>query len=133
LAEARNLRDLGNFRYAELKFREAQSQDNSLMTSIEVASMFLEQGCVKKCRDELARGRETAKDEILDQLSLALWRILDAFTSACVTLCFAEPIQTGIALYEAHLTDLHNEGQAYDKKKVRKDSSHAANYAEPDF
>lgn len=110
LSEARRLRNLGRYPEAELKFREAITAQDEIDLQVELASMFAEQGKVRKCYEQLAN--LAAKSE----LSPA-GRMLLCVADAGISVQLAPNLETAVSLYNAHLRGRRPED--YEKLHVR--------------
>jgi len=116
VTEAQRLRNLGRYPEAERKFREALAESDSLVLRTELASMFMEQGCVRKCRDELIDARAQFPDDSAGSLASALADMLFCSAEAGTSLQFTAHIERAAELYKSQLMDLPVEG--YNRKHV---------------
>ncbi|KAK3312652.1 CHAT domain-containing protein [Apodospora peruviana] len=108
--EAQRLRNLGFYPQAEVKFREAIAGEDGSLLRVEFASMLMEQGIVKVCREELQKIRETGME------MPAIGEMLLCGANAFGNLAYSESLSTARALYTSHLQDRRPE--EYEKSHV---------------
>lgn len=110
LSEARKLRNLGRYPEAESKFLEAIAAQDEVDLQVELASMFAEQGQVRKCHEQLASLAN------LSELSPA-GRMLLCVANAGICVQLAPNLETAVSLYNTHL--LRRRPEDYQKLHVR--------------
>ncbi|KAH6616945.1 CHAT domain-containing protein [Chaetomium tenue] len=109
ISEARRLRNLGRYPEAGSKFREAITTQDEIDLQVELASMFAEQGKVRKCHGQLAN--LAAQSE----LSPA-GRMLLCVANAGISVQLTPNLETAVSLYNAHL--LKRRPEDYEKFHV---------------
>ena len=111
--EAQSLRNLGFYPQAEDKFREAIAAEveDGVLLRIEFASMLMEQGIVKGCREELLKIREQGME--MSPLGEMLLCCVNAYSA----MTYSESLSIARVLYNSHLKDRRPE--EYDKTHVR--------------
>lgn len=120
LVQARKLWKLARFAEAEFFFLEALKEQNELLPSVELAAMYLDQGCFKKCLEELNRSLDRFEASHHQSGLMGAGRMLQALTTASVELTFSRPLKKAVELYNYHLAGLLAE--QYDKHQVSKRS-----------
>jgi hypothetical protein len=116
LAQAQKLWKLAHFAEAELFFLEAMDEKDGLLPSVELAAMYLDQGCFKKCLEELNRSLDRFEESHHQSGLIGAGRMLQALTTASVELTFSKPLQRAVELYNYHSAGLPAE--EYDKHQV---------------
>ncbi|KAH6839578.1 CHAT domain-containing protein [Chaetomium sp. MPI-CAGE-AT-0009] len=109
ISEARRLRNLGRYPEAESKFREAIAAQDEIDLHVELASMFTEQGKVRKCHEQLAN--LAAQSELSP-----VGRMLLCVANAGISVQLAPNLETAVSLYNAHL--LRRRPEDYEKLHV---------------
>jgi hypothetical protein len=117
IKEAQRLRNLGRFPEAAQYYCKAQEQDGCLLLSVELAGMFLEQGCPKRSLAEADDAIERFAGTASEPVAVALAELLRATTTAATTVRFHEPLEASVKLYNRYL--LKPQVEEYDKHKVR--------------
>ena len=113
ISEARRLRNLGRYPEAERKFREGIEAQDEIDLQVELASMFAEQGQVRKCHEQLANLANLVN---LPELSPA-GRMLLCVANAGTSVQLAPNLEAAVSLYNAHL--LKRRPEDYEKLHVR--------------
>lgn len=116
LAQAQKLWKLARFAEAELFFLKALKEQDDLLPSVELAAMYLNQGCFKKCLEELNRSLDRFGESHRQTGLIGAGRMLQALTTASVELTFSGPLKKAVELYNYHLAGLPAE--QYDKHQV---------------
>ena len=101
--EAQTLRDLGRYPDAEIKYREALKDKDDLVVRIELAAMFIEQGCARKCKDEIAPSRAVFSRDEAGSPAAALADMLYRMADSATSLLFSESIEAAAAMYTSLL------------------------------
>jgi tetratricopeptide (TPR) repeat protein len=113
LAQAQKLWKLARFEEAERFFLKALKDQDDLLPSVELAAMYLDQGCFKKCLGELNRSLDRFEESYHQSGLIGAGRMLQALTTASVEITFSGPLEKAVELYSCHLAGLPAE--QYDK------------------
>jgi tetratricopeptide (TPR) repeat protein len=116
LVQAQKLWKLARFAEAEVSFLKALNGQDDLLPSVELAAMYLDQGCFKKCLEELNKSLDRFEESHHQSGLIGAGRMLQALTTASVELTFSGPLKQAVELYNDHLAGLPAE--QYDKHQV---------------